>query len=104
MADPLGIRCPARTCRAEPGEPCLTSTGITRAETHHLRWLATHRAVTKCCPDGCDRCQWTTFRPLDGQALTDEVERLREENTRLRNALIDWTIEQYILDSGEPQP
>lgn len=58
--------CPGSTCEAQPGQPCITSTGIIRREPHALRWLAAQSAVVKCeCGTGCERCHRTTFRLPD---------------------------------------
>ena len=64
----LAIPCPCRTCLAEPGRPCRTSTGQERCEPHGLRWLALHPGPLCRCPDGaCDGCRWTGWAPEAGR-------------------------------------
>lgn len=80
--DPATVECPARTCGAQPGNPCRTSTGATRDVLHGLRWLWLHRPgpLVLCRVGPCLRCWWTGWVPaVPTDAEADAAERARLE-------------------------
>ncbi|WP_020074084.1 hypothetical protein [Faecalispora sporosphaeroides] len=65
--------------------------GPWECETHHTRWGDVHEVlVNKCNPSTVSDCYFIAHARTDISALVAEVERLQNENKRLKEELREW--------------